>query len=182
VCRTPLILLLITLTACGGSGPVAPVDPADEGPTTVDPPTPPPDTGVDNLLPQEPLPEGESAPTPVPTPPAAAAAPVVLGPISVDSAVLSERVTDRKPDGVGDTFRDGTEVFCFMKVSNPGPTRLLRHEWFYGGARKSSIEQKVKGPTWRTWSSRPVFGVGAWRVDVVDEEGTVLKSLPFTVR
>ncbi len=177
--RTPLFLLILTLTACGGDGTVAPVDPADEGPTTVDPPTPPPDRGLDSLLPQEPLPEGESTPAPAPT---SAAAPVVLGPITLDSVVLSERVTDRKPDGVGDTFRDGTEVFCFMKVSNPGPARTLRHQWFYEGNRKSSIKQNVRGPTWRTWSSRPVFGVGSWRVDVVDEEGTVLKSLPFTVR
>ncbi len=180
--RTTLLLLLLTLTACGGGGPVVPVDPVDEGPTTVDPPTPPPDTGLDSLLPQEPLPEGESTPAPAPTPAPPPILPKVLGPITLNSVVLSERVTDRKPDGVGDTFRDGTEVFCFMKVSNPGPARTLRHQWFFEGSRKSSIELNVKGPTWRTWSSRPVFGVGSWRVDVVDEEGTVLKSLPFTVR
>ncbi len=174
--------MILLLTACGGTGDPVEIAPLDEGPTRTDPPTPPPPSGEHPLLPQEPLPEDESTPAPEPT----TAAPVVPAqartPITLDQVVLAARVTDRKPDGVSDTFRDGTEVFCFMKVSNPGPPRTLHHEWFFEGRRKSGIALSVKGPTWRTWSSRPVFGVGAWRVDVVDEEGVVLKSLPFTVR
>ena len=178
--------MILSLAACGGGSGLVPVDPLDEGPTLTDPPTPPPDNGSDSLLPQEPLPEGERVPAIEPATPAPA--PVTkavlsdLPAITFQQIVLAERVTDRKPGGVGDTFRDGTEVFCFMNVGNNGPPRTLRHEWFFEGSRKSSVELKIKGPTWRTWSSRPVFGVGSWRVDVVDEEGAVLKSLPFTVR
>jgi len=181
----PLLLLLV-LCACGDDPP--PVADLDE-PTQTDPPTPPPAGDIDSLLPQEPLPEGESAPTPPPDPtPAPAAAEAPAGKpagaveLTFDQLVLSSAVTDRKPAGIGTSFKDGTEVFCFMRVTNPGPARALRHEWYFEGTRKSSIKLNVKGPTWRTWSSRPVYGVGAWRVDVVDEEGAVLQSAPFTVR
>lgn len=152
----------------------------------VDPPTPPPAGDVSGLMPQEPLPEGESTPAPAkvepPTPAAPASKPANAPDIRFDQVVTAAGVADRKPTGVSDSFADGVEVFCFMKVTNPGPPRALRHEWWHGDTRKSSIKLTVKGPTWRTWSSRPIYGTGAWRVDVVDEEGTVLTSVPFTVR
>ena len=178
-----LLLLLPVLAACGGGD--VDVPPAEETPALVEPPTPPP-APLDALLPQEPLPEGESTPAPTPEPvtgtPKPLTRPADAPAVTFDELVTAKAVVDRRPSGAGDSFRDGTEVFCFMRVKNPGPPRTLRHDWYFGDTRKSSITLNVKGPTWRTWSSRPIYGVGAWRVDVVDEEGTVLRSVPFTVR
>lgn len=108
--------------------------------------------------------------------------PATLGPMEVLSAVLAEKIVDRRPVGESATFREGSEVTCFNHLGNPGGIRrTVRHVWLHEGKRKSSIKLSVKGKKWRTWSSLPVYGPGSWRVDIVDEAGHVLKSLPFTV-
>jgi hypothetical protein len=160
-------------------------------PTRVEPPTPPPlppGDDIGSMLPAEPpLPPGSrprpkpAEPTPAPEPeptivPAGAKA------LTFERVVLATAVVDRVPTGVTDSFPDGAEVSCWMSVTNPGPKRRLRAEWFHGDTRKSSIGVTIKGPSWRTWTSRPVFGTGAWRVDIVDEAGTVLHSVPFEVK
>jgi len=153
----------------------------------VDAPTPPPVANGDDLsglLPVEPpLPPGAKPPDPTPAPePEPAGVPAGAKPITFDRVVLAAGVENREPKNAGTSFRDGTEVYCFMSVTNPGPKRRLAHVWYFGDTRKSSLGVKVGGPTWRTWTSRPVYGVGSWRVDVVDEEGAVLESVAFEVK
>ena len=95
----------------------------------------------------------------------------------------SDAVVDRLPQRPATDYREGEEVHLFTRFDNPGERRrTVRHRWYHEGKRKSSIELSVRGRTWRTWSSVPVYGKGAWRVDVVDEADTVLRSLEFTVR
>lgn len=157
-------------------------------PPVVEPPTPPPLSGeLGELLPVEPpLPPGARPPEPTPPPPPPAPEPTEVPKgakaISFESVVLAGKVADRAPKEIATQFRDGVEVACFMSVKNPGPKRRLRHQWFHGETRKSSIPVTVGGPTWRTWTSRPVYGIGAWRVDIVDEAGTVLHSVAFEVK
>jgi hypothetical protein len=97
-------------------------------------------------------------------------------------AVAATRIVDRLPQGDG-PFPDGSEVHIFTRIENPGGSqRTIRHQWYFDGARRSSISLKVKAASWRTWSTRAVHGVGPWRVDIVDESGAVLKSLTFQVK
>jgi hypothetical protein len=46
------------------------------------------------------------------------------------------------------------------------------------------VSLRVAGPNWRTWSSKTILPewTGEWRVDVVGPDGTVLRSVDFTVR
>ncbi len=188
-----LLLISLPLAACGGDDEDTSADlpPPAEEPVV---PTPPPFEG--DLLaaaPQEPLPEGvepatprAAEPTPAAaepvdvTPPAADAAD--LAPMAVNEGVIASAIVDRQPQGAG-PFADGSEVFCFTRIDNPGGgRRIIRHDWFHEGTRKSSVKLEVKAASWRTWSNRPVYGVGAWRVDIVDEAGRVMKSLDFTVK
>lgn len=185
--RWPLPALFLAFAA-GCGGPSDPPPEPIEVPEVVEAPTPPPLASGDDLsalLPVEPpLPPGAKPPerTPAPEPePLATKVPAGAKPLTFDRVVLASGVDDRQPTGAGTTFRDGTEVYCFMSVTNPGPKRALRHVWYFGDQKKSSVGVKVGGPTWRTWTSRPVYGVGSWRVDVVDEEGAVLESVAFEV-
>ena len=193
----PLLLLLLGPAACGDE-PASTASSDDVGEPDV--PTPPPAvaTGQDLLavMPQEPLPDGVEPtrmdPVETATPEAveavadaspipADAAPVPAGTLEIVEAAIAREVVDRLPRGSG-PYTEGTEVHCFTRIHNPGGTRRqIKHLWYHEGTRKSSIPLNVKAETWRTWSNVPVHGTGAWRVDVVDEAGTVLKSLPFTV-
>ncbi len=191
-----LLLLPLGLVACGGDE-APPPDPEELREPDV--PTPPPVAATEEdllaVMPQEPLPDGVEPVRVEPTPAEEATtepgqtaapepvtpAPAPASPLEIVEASIAREVVDRQPRGDG-PYAEGTEVHCFTRVKNPGGQhRTIRHVWYHEGARKSSIELRVKAETWRTWSNVPVHGAGAWRVDVVDEAGTVLKSLPFTV-
>jgi len=45
-----------------------------------------------------------------------------------------------------------------------------------------TIDLSLKGPAWRTWSYKTLFGglAGGWRVEARDAEGRVLGSRAFT--
>ena len=200
---TLMCLLLLPLPVVGcGDDPAPPPDPDEVREAEV--PTPPPVTATSEellaVMPQEPLPEGveaarvvapggESSEGERPTPEPAAeavesgqpATTAPAGPLEIVEGVIAREVVDRQPRGSG-PYAEGTEVHCYTRIRNPaGTRRQIKHVWYHEGTRKSSIPLTVKAETWRTWSNVPVHGKGAWRVDVVDEAGTVLKSLPFEV-
>ncbi len=196
--RTTLLLLslFLLLPACGGDE--APLEPAATPEEVV---TPPPGAYPEDPLtappPQPPLPEGEAvvqpltpepAPEPEPaqvvkaTPPPSAVSEGELGPLTVTEVVLAKAIADRQPSGVSNTFADGAKVNCFTRFDNPqGHTRGIQHRYYFGDELKRTIDLKVKSTTWRTWSTKTVFGRGSWRVDITDPAGKVLKSVPFVV-
>jgi hypothetical protein len=188
--RRSLIVLSLVLAACGTDAP----PPPSESAPVVETVTPPPGAYDSDpaAAPQEPLPDGVQArPAATPTPAIEAkpvvkdapAAPVPTGPMSVTELTLAREVVDRAPKGVTDRFAEGAEVNCYTRIDNPnGGLRAIRHQYYFGDELKRSLELKVKGTTWRTWSNKRVYGRGDWRVDVVDEAGTVLATKPFVVK
>ncbi|HCP45900.1 MAG TPA: hypothetical protein DIU15_07655 [Deltaproteobacteria bacterium] len=127
-------------------------------------------------------------PPPSPVPPPSTAEPsqpkpsTALPPMRVATATVATAVVDRKPQGTSDRFTEGTKVHCFTAIVNDGGGhRKIRHRWIHDGQVKAQVKLNVKATRWRTWSAIPVFGSGAWRVDVIDEAGTVLKSVQFQV-
>ncbi len=116
---------------------------------------------------------------PAAPPPAPAAA------LTVDAAVIARSVVDRVPQDSGTTFPDtvGTLVF-FTKVSGASAgAATIHHVWFHGDTQVGDVELQVGGSPWRTWSRKtiPADWKGAWRVEVRDAAGTVLKRIDFTV-
>ncbi len=105
-----------------------------------------------------------------------------LGPLRILRAAVAAEIADREPKGVAERFPEGQEVYCHTVLGNPkGFRRTIRHNWYAGNERKASVELHIKAERWRTWSHIPVYGRGPWRVEVVDEDGEVLTSLPFVV-
>lgn len=135
--------------------------------------TPPPTAPAAQASPTAP---SQSAPTTATT-----EAPAADGTLLVLSASMAREVVDRQPKGDG-PFPDGSKVHCWTQLKNPaGKLRTIRHVWYHEGKQRIAVPLKIRGVTWRTWSRSQVLGKGNWRVDVVDESGAVLKSLPFVV-
>lgn len=102
--------------------------------------------------------------------------------LSVESASVAKKVVDRKPSGQG-PFADGGTVWTWNRIINPGgKKRTVRHIYSRDGKEVVVVSLAIGGASWRTWSHTRLQGAGQWQVDIVDEQGVVLKSLPFLVK
>jgi Protein of unknown function (DUF2914) len=73
-------------------------------------------------------------------------------------------------------------LYCFTRLtSESGEETTIKHVWFRDGAKVGEYELPVKGERWRTYSKKAVDKglTGEWRVDVLDSEGKLLKSVKF---
>lgn len=152
------------------SGLAAPGGPAAEHAAT--PPTP--------AVPREPRRE-----TPAERPPET---PADSRGLSVLEAALCKDVDreTRKPVGASDAFRarDG-RIWCFLKLSG-GANRKVRAVWHLGERSYPGIWLKAGAygaETWRTWAYKNIDETmaGAGRVEIVDEKGSILHTLPVRI-
>lgn len=115
---------------------------------------------------------------------APAAAPAAATPsVTVVEAVVARSVVDRQAQDTGSTFpADVGQLNCWTKVEGAGGSSI-HHVWFHGDTQVGDVELQVGGSPWRTWSRKtvPADWTGAWRVEVRDAAGAVLKRIDFTV-
>lgn len=100
--------------------------------------------------------------------------------ITVARAVVCTTVVDREPVGADSTFADSVAtLYCFTELD--GTEGQVVHAWYHGDQMRAETSLNKKAGRWRTWSSKRMVKewTGAWRVDVKDAAGTVLKSVSF---
>jgi hypothetical protein len=75
-------------------------------------------------------------------------------------------------------------LYCFTRVESPGNENTsIKHVWYLNGEVAGEFTLPVKGDHWRTYSKKFIEegSSGAWRVDALDSEGNLLKSVKFTL-
>lgn len=75
-------------------------------------------------------------------------------------------------------------LFCFTRLSKDMEEEVaIKHVWYKNDQVAAEYELPVKGKRWRTYSRKLIEkgANGDWRVEVVDEEGNILKSLNFRI-
>ncbi len=110
-------------------------------------------------------------------------APAVCLAVEVAEAVMCRDVQDREPVDAGDSFSsDIGKVWCWSKIKD-GKGTTIKHVYYHEGDEKAAVELAIRSPLWRTYSSKRVLPswTGQWRVDIVGEDGEILKSLEFTI-
>ncbi len=126
----------------------------------------------------------EAAPAPEPDAAGSMLAPVsVLAPTPeiVVRAVLTTAVREHEPvDEIGRLSNDTDELFFFTEIRD-GEGRILTHRWEHSGNVIAEVPLPIRGPRWRTYSSKKLDPgwLGSWTVSVVDEAGRVLRSATF---
>jgi hypothetical protein len=103
---------------------------------------------------------------------------------TVTRLVVATGVENHEPVGVADQFAaDVGTLYCFMSVEGHFAGAQLSQVWMHGDQEVARVPLTVKGPRWRTWSTKTILPswTGAWSVKVEDAQGTVLKSVDFTV-
>jgi hypothetical protein len=102
----------------------------------------------------------------------------------VADAAITTAVVDRQPaDNLTAVPADAGTVYCWTRVNGAEGEIQIEHVWYRGDTEMARVPLRVGAGSWRTWSSKQIdpSWTGDWRVDVVGPDGTVLRSLPFTV-
>jgi hypothetical protein len=110
------------------------------------------------------------------------AAPPALAEMAVSEVVLTSGVTDREPvDNVAAFKIEDGKAFVFARLKNTDAPTKVNFIWYLDDVERARVAMKIgTSERWRTWSSSNI-GPGNWRVDLVDESGTVLAQQSFTV-
>ncbi|MDI6732471.1 MAG: DUF2914 domain-containing protein [Planctomycetota bacterium] len=106
-----------------------------------------------------------------------------ISPLNVDKAVICLEVRDRMP--VQETFRipsNRDKIFCWALFLN-GEGKKIRYIWQIGETVTTSQWLTITSNKYRAWCPKKIDRKtrGHCRVDVVDEQGRILKSLDFEI-
>ena len=124
-----------------------------------------------------------TAATPTPAPAPAAKAPEAGFPLV--RMEIASSVENHEPVGIAASFPATQEkVYCFLEFRDIKKATTVNVVWTLGGKEMGKIPLAVKAMSkYRTWANKTVSGMkGDWKVDLVDESGTVLKSATFKVQ
>ena len=106
-------------------------------------------------------------------------------PVTVDNMVFCTAIKDRNPIGTSIGFLNSVgKIYCFTKLSSALDITSISHIWYWNNTHIATVDLKVNGKSWRTWSSKTVIEewTGIWRVDVVSPVGGIIYSKEFFVR
>ena len=104
--------------------------------------------------------------------------------MTVDEAVACTSVADRKAEGAASSFpADVGRVFAYTKIKGGAEGASITHRWIYAEKTVAEVKFPVKASPWRVWSSKGIAPAqtGAWKVEIADDAGKVLKTVEFTV-
>ncbi len=114
------------------------------------------------------------------------ATPVLAQTVKVAEAAVTTKVSKGKPvDSVHRiSHRTVKALYFFTRtvLESAGET-TIKHRWIHADRVIKETELPVKGRRWRAYSALPVdaASVGQWRVELLDESGTLIKTLEFKV-
>jgi hypothetical protein len=104
--------------------------------------------------------------------------------VQVENAAIGEDVVNHEVVSQGDSFSASVgKLYCFSKITNiENPTKVV-HVWYYGSEQRARVALNVNPPAWRTYSSKIIQAqeIGAWRVEILDQDGNLLETVRFQV-
>ncbi len=118
-----------------------------------------------------------------------AAVPETLGhsDLSVLRAYVCRGIEQNEPTEAGRSFipaPDGVlHLCCFSEIGAPAGRDTIVHVWYWGQREMAKVRLGIRGPRWRTWSTKRILDDwrGEWHVDITDRHGVLLSRLPFSV-
>ena len=138
------------------------------------------------VLAQQAAPPAPAATAPAaPAPAAAAPTAAPAASFTIARMDLATGMENRQPIGIATAFPSTTEkVYCFLELNNVTANTSFTYVWTFGLNEMARVTQTANRTVakYRTWSTKALGGMkGDWKVDLVDANGTVLKSAAFKV-
>lgn len=91
-------------------------------------------------------------------------------------AQFTTRISKRYPADDVALLDNPHQAITFFTEVRGMAGHIITHRWTYGGTVEYETNFQIRGPKWKFWSTRilPAEKAGRWRVEVLDENGTVL--------
>lgn len=76
---------------------------------------------------------------------------------------------------------DVGQLACLTRIEGAEGETSVVHVWLEGDRERARVTLPVRGPSWRTWSTKriPTVDPGDWSVEVRNEAGQVLDRIAF---
>lgn len=109
----------------------------------------------------------------------ATAAELKVADVTITTAIVNQMPVDH----VEVYPADYGKLFCFTRVLGAEKETKVTHVWYYQEDELARVELQVGSADWRTYSSKRFLPqwAGQWRVDILDEEGQQLATVPFVL-
>ena len=104
--------------------------------------------------------------------------------ITIARMEIAGGIENREPAGVAASFPATQEkVWCFVEFQDVDKETTINYVWSLGEKEVDKVPQTIKAfSKYRTWANKTIAGrKGDWKVDIIDESGTVLKSASFKI-
>ena len=104
----------------------------------------------------------------------------------VQDIKICKSIYKRTPVGSDVVFTNNVDsLYCYTRIQNPGPKREVKHIWYYDNQMMTQVRYNVKkSDTYRSWTKKTILShqIGRWRVDIQDNNGTVIGSKNFEIK
>ena len=103
---------------------------------------------------------------------------------SVARMVIAGSIEDREPVGAVNVFSSVTEkVYCFLEAEDIQEDTTVSFVWYFEEKEMASVELPIRQSSrWRTYSSKKLAGLkGTWQVVLKDADGTIIRTVEFSV-
>jgi hypothetical protein len=109
----------------------------------------------------------------------ATAAELKVADVTITTAIVNQMPVDH----VEVYPADYGKLFCFTRVLGAEKETKVTHVWYYQEDELARVELQVGSADWRTYSSKRFLPqwAGQWRVDILDEKGQQLATVPFVL-
>ena len=104
----------------------------------------------------------------------------------VQDIKICKSIYNRNPVGSDVVFKNNVDsLYCYTRIQNPGPKREVKHIWYYDNKMMTQVRYNVKKSNiYRSWTKKTILSnqIGKWRVDIQDNNGTIIGSKNFEIK
>ena len=106
--------------------------------------------------------------------------------LTVQDIKICKSIYKRTPVGSDVVFTNNVDsLYCYTRIQNPGPKREVKHIWYYDNKMMTQVRYNVKKSNiYRSWTKKTILSnqIGKWRVDIQDNNGTIIGSKNFEIK
>ncbi len=108
------------------------------------------------------------------------------GVLTLKDIKICKKIYKRTPVGADVIFTNNVDsLYCYTRIQNTGSKKEVKHIWYYEDQIMTQVRYNVKKSNiYRSWTKKTILPnqIGKWRVDIHDNDGTIIGSKEFQIQ